>query len=93
MIDKAIVKGKSVPLELFEVQHAHSPVDADGTFERYAAAFAKYEEGDFEEAGRMFTVIRDERQDKPSALMAERCRELQTNPPGSWDGIYQLSTK
>ena len=93
LIDKAIVKGKSVPLELFEVKHAHSPADADETFERYNEAFAKYEQGDFEEAERMFAVIRDERQDKPSALMAERCRELRADPPKGWSGVYQLTTK
>lgn len=93
LIDKAIVKGKSVPLELFEVKHAHSPAEADDTFERYNAAFAKYEQGDFAEAERMFVILRDERQDKPSALMAERCRELLANPPAKWVGVYQLTTK
>jgi hypothetical protein len=41
----------------------------------------------------MFAALRDERQDKPSALMAERCRELTIDPPQNWKGIYQLKDK
>jgi adenylate cyclase len=93
LIDKAIVKGKTVPLELLEVKHPHSPDHFDETLERYNAAFAEYERGGFEKAERMFAVLRDERQDKPSALMAERCHELAIDPPSDWQGIYQLKTK
>jgi adenylate cyclase len=93
LIDKAIVKGKSVPLELLEVKHPHSPDHFDETLERYNAAFAEYERGAFEKAEQMFAALRDERQDKPSALMAERCRELIIDPPQDWNGIYQLKDK
>jgi class 3 adenylate cyclase/CHASE2 domain-containing sensor protein len=93
LIDKAIVKGKTTPLELFEVKHPHSPDHFDETLERYNAAFAEYEQGAFEKAERMFTALRDERQDKPSMLMAERCRELALDPPAAWNGVYQLTTK
>jgi len=93
LIDKAIVKGKSVPLELLEVKHPHSPDHFDETLERYNAAFAEYERGGFEKAEGMFAALRDERDDKPSALMAERCHELAMDPPSNWNGVYQLQTK
>jgi len=93
LIDKAIVKGKTVPLELFEVKHAHSPDHFEETLERYNAAFAEYERGAFDKAERIFAALRDERQDKPSALMAERCHDLTLDPPEDWKGIYQLQTK
>jgi adenylate cyclase len=93
LIDKAIVKGKSVPLELLEVKHPHSPDHFDETLERYNAAFAEYERGGFEKAEEMFTALRDDRDDKPSALMAERCQELAVDPPPNWNGVYQLQTK
>ena len=93
LIDKAIVKGKTVPLELFEVKHAHSPDHFDETLERYNAAFAEYEHGNFDKAERMFAALSEERHDKPSVLMAERCRELATNPPTDWNGVYHLTTK
>jgi len=31
--------------------------------------------------------------DKPSALLAERCRAFAVSPPGEWTGIYRLETK
>ena len=93
LIDKAVVKGKSTPLELLEIKHAHSPGHFDDTLERYNAAFASYERGDFRGAEQMFAALRDEREDKPSAIMAERCHELGLAPPKNWDGIYHLTTK
>ncbi len=93
LIDKAIVKGKTVPLELLEVKHPHSPDHFEATLERYNAAFAEYERGGFEKAERMFATLRDEKQDKPSALMAERCHELAMDPPHDWNGVYRLQSK
>jgi adenylate cyclase len=93
VIDKAVVKGKSVPLELLEVKHSHSPEKFDEIAARYNAAFAAYERGAFAEAEDLFAALRDEMQDKPGALMAERCRELVIRPPKDWRGIYHLETK
>src|SRR2546423_5763011 len=93
LVDKAIVKGKSVPLELLEVKHPHSPDHFDETLERYNAAFAEYERGNFSAAQRMFAALRDESHDKPSGVMAERCQELAADPPPNWNGIYHLTTK
>jgi CHASE2 domain-containing sensor protein/class 3 adenylate cyclase len=93
LIDKAIVKGKTVPLELLEVKHSHSSAHFDETLQRYNAAFAEYENGAFAEAERMFSSLSEERQDKPSTLMAERCRELLLDPPAGWNGVYRLKDK
>jgi adenylate cyclase len=93
VVDKALVKGKTLPLELLEVKHSFSPDDFEQIVELYNAAFANYEQGEFIEAERKFAVLRDERHDKPSALMAERCRTLAADPPEHWDGIYELKTK
>jgi adenylate cyclase len=93
LIDKAVVKGKTTPLELLEVKHEHSPDDFDETLERYNEAFAEYERGNFAVAERMFAVLGNEKQDKPSVLMAERCQKLAADPPKDWNGIYHLTTK
>jgi adenylate cyclase len=93
VIDKAVVKGKSVPLELLEVRHPHSPENFEELVKRYGAAFAAYESGKFTEAERMFATLSEERHDKPSALMAERCRDLATEPPREWNGVFHLTTK
>ena len=49
--------------------------------------------GQFVKAEKEFGVLRDEEHDKPGALMAVRCRELISDPPKDWNGIYELKTK
>lgn len=93
LVDKAIVKGKSTPLELLEVHHPHSPAAFDQVLEEYNQAFAEYERGNFSIAQQMFETLRSEKQDKPSGIMAERCHELAADPPQNWNGTYHLTTK
>lgn len=93
LIDKVLVKGKTLPLELFEVRHPFSPDNFEEIARRYNSAFNDYERGDFVEAEQKFAALRDDEQDKPSALMSERCRELGADPPKDWHGTYELKTK
>jgi class 3 adenylate cyclase/CHASE2 domain-containing sensor protein len=93
LVDRALVKGKTVPLELFDVRHPFSPGNFEEIAARYNSAFADYERGDFAAAERKFAALRDDEQDKPSGLMSERCRELSADPPKDWTGIYELKTK
>jgi adenylate cyclase len=93
LVDRALVKGKTLPLELFEVKHSFSPGNFEEIAARYEAAFSDYERGDFETAAKQFTALRDVDKDKPSAIMTERCRELAGDPPAKWAGVYQLKSK
>ena len=93
LLDKVLVKGTTRPLELLEVKHSFSPADFEEIVARYNSAFANYERGSFDEAERGFAALAEEKRDKPSALMAERCRELEADPPMPWNGVYQLKTK
>jgi adenylate cyclase len=93
LVDKVLAKGKTLPLELLEVRHPFSPDRFEEIAERYNAAFVDYGRGDFPEAERKFASLKDDAQDKPSALMAERCRELKASPPSDWIGIFELKTK
>ena len=93
LVDKALVKGKTLPLELLEVKHPFSPDGFEEIALRYNSAFADYEQGDFAEAERKFIALQADSQDKPSALLAERCGELAADPPKDWNGIYELKTK
>ncbi|HVF71795.1 MAG TPA: adenylate/guanylate cyclase domain-containing protein [Chthoniobacterales bacterium] len=93
VIDRAVVKGTSQPLELIEVKHPFSPAKFDDIADRYRNAFAEYERGDFEQAQRLFSDLAEEERDKPSALMAERCRELAETRPSDWRGVYHLTAK
>jgi len=93
LVDKVLVKGKTRPLELLEVRHPSSLDKFEEVTQRYNIAFVEYERGDFGEAERKFALLREDTQDKPSMLLAERCRELKSNPPKDWNGIYELKTK
>lgn len=93
LIDKAVAKGTSLPLELLEVRHSLSRANFEDIAARYNSAFALYETGDFRLAEQQFTALADEENDKPSALMAERCRELARDRPQDWTGVYVLTSK
>jgi class 3 adenylate cyclase/CHASE2 domain-containing sensor protein len=93
LVDKVLVKGKTLPLELLDVRHPFSPDNFEKIAERYNSAFAAYEQGDFAAAEKRFAVLRNVERDKPSALMEERCQELRADPPKDWNGIYELKTK
>ena len=93
LIDKVVVKGKTRPLELLEVRHPFGPTNFEEIVARYNVAFTAYEKGDFAAAERDFAALRGEENDAPSALMADRCRELIADPPKNWKGIYELRTK
>jgi adenylate cyclase len=93
LVDKVVVKGKTLPLELLDVRHPFSPDKFEEIAARYNSAFTDYERGQFAQAEVEFGVLRDEEHDKPSALMAARCRELISEPPKDWNGIYELKTK
>jgi hypothetical protein len=70
MIDRVMVKGKSTPLELFELRHRFSPANFHEVATRYAEAFVLYEEGKFHHAGRLFR--KQAEFDKQSACCAIR---------------------
>ncbi|MFL6589083.1 MAG: CHASE2 domain-containing protein [Chthoniobacterales bacterium] len=93
VVDKVIVKGKSRPLELLEMKQPFSSPRFDEIAQRYEAAFAEYQRGDFASAEKSFLALASEAKDNPAILMAERCRELAATPPSGWTGIYQLTSK
>ena len=91
IIDRVVVKGKSVPLELIELQHKFSPENFGEIARNYSEAFALYERGKFSEAERIFRLLSNS--DKPSALLTQRCAEFAVHPPQDWRGIFALTTK
>jgi hypothetical protein len=85
------VKGKSVPLELFELQHKFSPENIRETASNYNKAFALYQDGKFSEAESRFQSL--SRFDNPSAVLAQRCAEFAIHAPQDWRGVVALTTK
>jgi adenylate cyclase len=95
-IDQVRVKGKTMPVGIFE------PFQADyftnGTF----AFIAPFEQGlrayrarRFDEAIGLFeTVLTLKPGDNPSLLFIERCQMLKTSPPPTdWDGVWTMTSK
>jgi class 3 adenylate cyclase len=91
IIDRVVVKGKSVPLELIELRHKVSPEDFQKIANSYAEAFARYQEGKFDEAARLFELLSGS--DKPSRVMAERCADFAAHPPDDWSGVFAFAAK
>jgi adenylate cyclase len=91
MIDRVIVKGKSVPLELFELRHKFSPQNFNEIAKTYAEGFALYQHGKFRDAERLFRTLSEF--DKPSSVLAERCADLAAHPPENWCGVFVFATK
>ena len=91
VIDRVVVKGKSVPLELIELRHPASPEDFGDIAKTYSEAFAFYREGKFKDAEEQFRSL--SKCDKPSSVIAQRCAEFAANPPPEWCGIFTLMAK
>ncbi len=91
LIDRVIVKGKSKPLELFELRHMFSPKNFQEIAAEYSAAFALYQNGEFSTAERRFRVLSE--CDRPSAVLAQRCAELAIRQPSDWNGIFMMMAK
>jgi class 3 adenylate cyclase len=91
LIDRVIVKGKSIPLELHEIRHPANTASLEAVLAPYTDAFALYQCGRFAEAAARFQVLASS--DPPSRLLAERCRQLATQPPSMWTGDFAFDSK
>lgn len=91
LIDRVIVKGKSLPLELYEIRHKFSPANFRENADSYAQAFALYEKGQFAEAETLFHQLGGS--DNASRVLAKRCTQLKEQPPIEWRGVFTLITK
>jgi adenylate cyclase len=91
LIDRVIVKGKGAPLELFELRHKFSPENFREIAQDYDEAFTLYQSGNFRDAEQRFRALSSF--DRPSAVLAERCAKLATEPPQEWRGVFVMATK
>ena len=95
-IDRVILKGMREPVTLFEIL-----LDNDPRFERkknsipaYENAYAKYVEGKWKEAKKIFLSIYHEYGLGIGTIMARRCDLLHNIRPGpEWDAIWRLKDK
>jgi class 3 adenylate cyclase len=96
-IDVVAVKGKSIPVRIYELLGEHgglAPARARFVAD-YEQALACYFDRRFSDAvARFGTLLAQDPADRPAAVLHERCqRFLATPPPDDWDGLHILDHK
>ena len=96
-LDLLAVKGKTLPVKVFELMEEAGALDAATEDMRgfYLEGIAAYEKRDWPEAVRLFQraleILPD---DGPSNTYLDRCFEyLRQPPPENWDGVFRMKTK
>ncbi|MBL8905808.1 MAG: HAMP domain-containing protein [Rhizobiales bacterium] len=96
-VDRIVVKGRSVPVSVFEVLGASAAETADSAtlIERYESGLAAYRTRDWTTAAAHFRACLDiVRDDGPAHAMLARIAEFQTDPPPpDWDGAFTMHEK
>jgi adenylate cyclase len=99
--DRVVVKGKTVPVSIYEVLDYHT----EETFPRMMEVLSFYQEGiklyramDWDNAASQFQKCLElQAQDALSEMYIKRCDFLRRNPPqttnGQWDGVWVLDGK
>jgi adenylate cyclase len=91
LLDRVAVKGKTEGIAIYELVAEEKKVGRPAYIENYEQAFALYQRTDFQGAIELLTLHPF---DKPSQVLAARCRQLICNPaPGEWTGIYRFDSK
>jgi adenylate cyclase len=93
LIDRVIVKGKSEPVVLYELEQANSLAEFDGIANDFKIAFDEYSAGKFAEAKPRFQKLIDEFDDGPSKVMVDRCEQLIAKPRSDWKGVWKMESK
>jgi adenylate cyclase len=106
-LDRIVVKGKTLPVEVYELtalSPEHLPDGGARCLELFAEGRAHYLKQDWAAAIRCFDEaaalepLQPERdsgvESTPSLLMRARCEKLREHPPGAgWDGVYKMTSK
>jgi class 3 adenylate cyclase len=92
-LDVVKVKGKAVPVRIFELLALSGGLNAEQQKARdaFEAGLKLYRAKRFSEAKAIFDAAGD---DGPSRTFAARCARFAERPPGpDWDGTYEMETK
>lgn len=96
MLDKVRVKGKELPITIYEVFHSTHPFALDeGAHQNYNKAFELYLAQKFQQAMELFAPLAQKYpKDKSSSRMLKVCQEfIEFPPPPDWDGVFTHTTK
>jgi len=95
-VDRVRVKGKRVPVSIFEVRGQGLPTDAEAQFlETFHQALAAFRQRQWELAEKLLTdCLSFHPSDVPARQLLSRCRQFaQSPPPPDWDGAATLTEK
>lgn len=96
-IDHLIVKGKSEPISIYEPLGPTASLTQDRIDfrDRFELALTTFQNGDWTEAGKLFSICRDlDRDDPVTQTYIKRLTKIEeTGAPDDWDGIWRLDTK
>jgi adenylate cyclase len=93
-LDRLVVKGKTLPITVFEVmgRRSEAPAEVLARREAFERALELHDARDFTGALAIFTSLAAA--DPPSKVYAERCEAYLVNPPpAEWQGEFVLKTK
>ena len=95
LIDRVQVRGRTEATELYEVLGTQSDVEQrKATLTTFQQAWNFYQQGDFAKAARLYqALLQQNPQDRPSAILLQRCQDYQKNPPETWNGVVELLIK
>ncbi len=93
LLDRVIVKGKSTPVELYELENPRTPPNYADLVKDWDAAFADYTAGKFATARPVFAHLAEQFNDGPSKLLVHRCDELTAYPHADWKGVWKMESK
>lgn len=97
-IDLIRVKGKDLPVAVFEVLGYHTEdtfPNVDETCGRFAEGLKKYRAAEWSGAIKCFeAALKANAKDKPSTIYLERCQHYLKAPPGKdWNGVWVMTEK
>jgi adenylate cyclase len=95
-LDAVRVKGKKLPVKIYELMSEKRDADSIRNFvEPFEAGIALYKQALWDDAIATFQKVLEIRPDDPPAkLYLARCQELKADPPPQpWDGVFTMTRK
>lgn len=96
-VDRVIVKGKTVPVGVYEVLDYHTKDSFPNmieVLEMFNNGIEYYNEGKWNDAIKQFKKAqKGNPDDKASNMYVERCQKLKKRNPKDWDGVWVATSK
>ncbi len=92
-VDKVTVKGKKEPVALFEIVERKHEENVRTISEDFEKLRTRYYSGSWKEVIDVGEKILARTNDGPTTVLTERAKTFIQNPPESWNGVYELTSK